>query len=390
MLRWRLTLPAAAVALGLGVTLTAIGFWDAHRIVSATGDQLVRHFAGDVSDDLGEFLGRSNRVLSRIEHEIARNAIPLNDPRAVLRELYAVLTDEPRIDWLFFANDAGGDVAAGRLEDGATVFLMTDDFRAGILRQFDASPDGQPGKLRKSSAPFDARRKTWYKRATETRGRYWTEPYLGSSEPVLGISLVAPVFGDGGRFDGVIGTDLIFTSFVNRLQSRPLGNTGRVFVMDAAGQLIAASGAVPAVKTDANGEQRRVAAVDAPDPVVRETARYLLAQPGFPGQWPANGVQSIVFWSPTLRETYAAASMFHVPGDVAWTLVATIPASDLLGPTERTVLISFGISLAVVALTVFLGYWLVGRTLRPLGALTQAAQSIARGMARCARDAAQR
>ena len=169
MLRWRLTLPPAAVVLGLGLALTALGFLEAHRIVSAASNQLVRQFALDVSDDLHTLLPRSNRVLSRLMSDIGRYSIPLEDPRAVLRELHAVLTDEPNIDWLFFGNEAGGLASAGRLEDGAQVLLMTDDFRAGILRQFDALADGQPGNLRKSSAPFDTRQQVWYQRAKERR-----------------------------------------------------------------------------------------------------------------------------------------------------------------------------------------------------------------------------
>ncbi|HYZ64735.1 MAG TPA: ATP-binding protein [Acetobacteraceae bacterium] len=379
MLRWRLTLPAAAVALGLGLALTVVGLWEAKRIVSTAADQLVRHFVTDVSDDLGILLPRSDRVLSRLANDIGRYSIPLDDPRAVLRELYAVLTDEPNIDWLFFANEAGGVASAGRLQDGAKVFLLTDGFRAGTVRQFDASPDGQPGKLRRSSETLDARQKTWYQRAKEMQARYWTEPYLGSSEPVLGISLSAPVSGTDGRFAGVIGTDLVFTSLAKQLQALRLGYTGRVFIVDAGGHLIAASGGVQPVTQGPDGAQHRVAAADADDPVVRAAARYLLAQPGFLGRSTGAGVQSFAFDDPTLGRTYVATSVLQAPKEIAWTIVATVPASDFLQPTQSALLVALAISLAVIALTLILGYWLVARALRPLGALTRAAHSIARG-----------
>ncbi|HME21136.1 MAG TPA: hypothetical protein VKI44_07220 [Acetobacteraceae bacterium] len=116
--------------------------------------------------------------------------IPLDNPHAMLRAFYAVLTDEPDVDWVFFANEAGGDVSAGRRADGTKVFLMSDDFRAGVLRQFDASPDGEPGALRRSSGPLDARVESWYERA-KRQARYWTQSHLPGNEPVLGMVLSA-------------------------------------------------------------------------------------------------------------------------------------------------------------------------------------------------------
>src|SRR5882672_12008739 len=189
MLRRRLILPAAALALALGLALSGVGFWVGSTIVSIVAEQMVLNVVDDIHRDIGVWVGRSNRVLSRVAADIARQAIPLDDPQAVLRELYGVLGDEPQIDWLFFANEAGGNVSVGRLEDDTKVFLMTDGFRAGVMRQYDAAPDGQPGHLRKSSAAFDPRQKSWYKQARDAHQRSWTAPYLGASEAVLGMSL---------------------------------------------------------------------------------------------------------------------------------------------------------------------------------------------------------
>ena len=102
---------------------------------------------------------------------------------AVARELYGLLTVQRDVDWLYFGNEAGGLVSVGRLPDGKTVFLMTDGFRAGIIRQFEALPGGGIGRLMKSEATFDTRQKIWYTRAKETSKPYWTELYLVPSNP---------------------------------------------------------------------------------------------------------------------------------------------------------------------------------------------------------------
>jgi hypothetical protein len=108
MLRWRLVLPATTAALALGLALTGIGYWQARTIAAAASEQVVRHCVGALSDDIGDLIRRSNRTLFRMENEIVRQAIALDNPTATLRALYAVLTDEPDVDWVFFANEAGG------------------------------------------------------------------------------------------------------------------------------------------------------------------------------------------------------------------------------------------------------------------------------------------
>ncbi len=379
MLRRRLTLPAAAIALALGLALTGVGFWVGHTTVSVVSDHLVRHVVDDVDRDVGAMMHRPQRVLSRVVADIARHAIPLDDPRAVLRELYGVLADEPDIDWLFFANQAGGNVAVGRLADDAKVFLMTDGFRPGVMRQYEASPDGQLGRLRKSGAAFDARQKPWYRQAADTRARYWTEPYLGSSEPVLGITLSAPILDEDGGFAGVIGTDLILTQLAKEIQTLSLGGRERAFIIDSGGQLIASSGGVMPVATSADGEELRVLASDVDDPVVRGTAHYLRTQPEILGQLPTTGLQAFSFDDPALGLIYAAIKSFQVPGGASWTVVAAIPASDFLGPARHALFLSIAMSVIIVALAVLLGSWTVRRALRPLTALTEAARSIARG-----------
>jgi C4-dicarboxylate-specific signal transduction histidine kinase len=378
MLRRRLILPAAAIALALSLVLSGVGFWVGGRIVSVVADQMVLSLVDDIHRDIGVWVGRSNRVLSRVAADIARQAIPLDDPHAVLRELYGVLDDEPQVDWLYFANEAGGNVSVGRLED-TKVFLMTDGFRAGVMRQYDASPDGQPGHLRKSSAEFDPRQKSWYKQARDTHTRYWTDPYLGASEAVLGMSLSAPVLNKDGRFMGVIGTDVILTQLAREMRLLILGDKGRVFIIDTNGQLIASSGGVTPVATSADGSESRVLASDANDAVVRGTARHLRTQPDILGQLPGTGLQSFSFDDPVLGKSYAAIKSFQAPGGISWTVVAAVPASDFLGPARSAVLFSVAVSVFVLALALVLGTWMVGLALRPLTALTEAARSIGRG-----------
>src|SRR5215813_11196962 len=279
MLRRRLTFPAAGIALVLSFVLTGLGIWAGNVIVSIMANQLIEQMTEAVRRQVDDMLAFGDRMSNRTVNDLARHDISINDPVALRRELYGLVSDEPDVRWLACGNEAGGMTDAGRLADGTIVFLMTDDFRAGVFREYEASPDGQIGNLRKSGVYFDTREQLWYRTVRDTRARYWTEPYLGSVERLLGVALSAPVFNKDGSFAGVCNVRLIFTALSDWMNTLRLGDNGRAFITDATEHLIAASGGVSPVAIGADGKHLRLQASEAADPIVRETARYLDRHP---------------------------------------------------------------------------------------------------------------
>src|SRR3984893_14767661 len=267
MLRRRLTFPAAGIALVLSFVLTGLGIWAGNVIVSIMSNQLIEQMTEAVRREVDGMITFGDRMSTRMVNDIARHDIPLGDPVALRRELYGLVSDEPNVRWLACGNEAGGMTDAGRLADGTLVFLMTDDFRAGVYRQYEASPDGRLGNLRKSGTYFDTRETPWYARVSDIRARYWTEPFLGSVERLLGVALSAPVFNKDGSFAGVCNVRLIFTALSDWMNSLRLRDSGRAFIIDATGHLIAASGGVSPVAIGADGKHLRLPASEAADPI---------------------------------------------------------------------------------------------------------------------------
>ncbi|WP_244520113.1 PAS domain S-box protein [Sinorhizobium glycinis] len=337
-------------------------------------ERLIREVTQAVNRDVGHLVRGADRAVSRLTSGLVRRDVSLGDANAVARELYGLLEDEPGVDWMFFGNEAGGLVSVGRLADSSVVFLMTDDFRAGVVREFEALEGGRVGRLRKSEGSFDSRRRGWYAKAKETGERYWTEPYLGV-EPILGISHSAPVFDKDGKFVGVGGIDLILTQLSRYLETLEVGENGRAFLVDGTGHLIGASGGVSPVTIGADGGHLRLQASDAPDPIVGATADYLGRHPINAG---SSGPSVFSFSDPERGRIFAAVDRVE-PAALEWTIVSAVPASDFLKPVFRAAFLSMGVGALIIAAFVVLGLGVVGRTLRPLTGLTQAAHAIAKG-----------
>jgi len=354
MLRRRLTFPAAAIALVLSFILIGLGIWAGNVIVTIMSNQLIEQMTGAVRREVDDMITFGDRMSTRMVNDIARHDIPLSDPVAIRRELYGLVSDEPNVRWLACGNEAGGMTDAGRLADGTIVFLMTDEFRAGVYREYEASPDGQMGNLRKSGVYFDTRENRWYTMVRNTRARYWTEPYLGSVESLLGVALSAPVFNKDGSFAGICNVKLIFTALSDWMKSLHLGDNGRAFVSDATGHLIAASGGVSPITIGADGKHLRLVASEAADPIVRETARYVGRYPEI-AEPSSTGTRVFSFDDPERGKIYAAVDRFEAPGEIKWTIISAVPASDFLGPVYHTAYLSAAIGTVIVAVFVVVG-----------------------------------
>jgi C4-dicarboxylate-specific signal transduction histidine kinase len=372
-------MPAVAIMVVLSVGSVGVGYWAGHRIVGMMCLQLIRHMSAGIHNQVTLMMEPPARMLNRVRQAVALRQVSLDNPRALAKELYMALDDEPNVDWLYFANERGGIVSIGRLQNGIQVVLMTDNFRAGVIREYAISAAGEITTLRKSGGHFDSRQKDWYQTAKQTGKSYWTKPYIGTVEPILGISLSAPAIDTKEKFGGVYGLDLILTRLSDFMKRQRLGETGQAFVMDDDGNLMAASGDTSPVVLDAKGRQHRLAATNASDQVVRTVARYLSRHPEVVFRARQGAVQSLVFKDPALGEMSAAVESFRSLNGGAWLIVSALPVSEFLSSIRKAGVLSLGLMVILIAGALAGGFWAVNRVLRPIEALTAAAYLIADG-----------
>src|SRR5262249_43993151 len=102
MLRRRLILPAAVIALVLSLVLTGLGLWAGRIIVSIMSTQLLQQMNETVRQDVSDMIHSADRALNRLVDGLTWHDVPLDDPAAVARELYGQLRNERYVQWLAF------------------------------------------------------------------------------------------------------------------------------------------------------------------------------------------------------------------------------------------------------------------------------------------------
>ena len=115
--------------------------------------------------------------------------------------LFQQLQISPQFSGIYFGGADGSFLYVMRSPEGAgpfrTKIIRTGDERS--VRYIWRDDDYKiVDELYDPDDMFDPRTRPWFKRAQETRGTIWTDPYIFFSAKAPGITLASPVFSNSG------------------------------------------------------------------------------------------------------------------------------------------------------------------------------------------------
>jgi two-component system sensor histidine kinase ChiS len=206
----------------------------------------------------------------------------------------------------------------------------------------------------------------------------WSPIYEFASDDysVLGITLAAPIYNRRGQLDGVIALDLTLEQISNYLRRLNISPNGQAFIVERNGAIVATSAAEPPFVALPTGEQGRLEATASQEPLIRDTAQYLLREYGSLEQ--VQSARQLTFQRQGERQL-VQIDPFRDGRGLDWLIVTVIPEADFMGQiaaNTRQTLILCVISLIVASVIAGLtARWVV----QPLLRLNAAAQELARG-----------
>lgn len=184
---------------------------------------------------------------------------------------------------------------------------------------------------------FDPRARPWYQGAVKAKEPFWAHIFKLSLTEKLGIDVSLPVYDDQNKLLAVIGTSLTMDSFSKFLREQKIGNTGRAFILNAAGKLI-----LPVGKTDH-------------EDVVPVAYKQFLKD---------RKDNFIVKFD---REKYLVATdRFPTTFGQDWQIVIVVPFSDYFGEIIKTRHQTVLISIFILIIAGFLAVFFSKRTSKPI------------------------
>lgn len=385
-LSWILTVPYVVQA---GVLLLGVGYLT-YRHHNQSVEQVARQLLTQASDHVGGYLGRVLEIPHRInrvnQQGIQQGLLPgpdSTDPSALELYFQHQVAQFASVSSIAMGNGRGGMVGAGYYQGSLGVF-STEGFVAGAYTGGLMAADGTVGERRLIASAFDARIRPWYVAPRQVGRAVWSPIYAYiAPEPILGISAGLPIVSASGQIEGVLTADLNLQHLDQFLTTARPTPRSRVYIVEPSGLLVASSESLPLFELPAQpgADLIRVAAQESADPLVQQSAEFVLSQVGDLGQIEALGSWRTRLAPEVSRSEFYGIGLFPFrdPYGLDWRVVLVIPEADLaiaaLAESRWAVLI---LELALLGALGY-GLWLSQRIHRWLRQLTQSAQAVASG-----------
>jgi CRP-like cAMP-binding protein/HAMP domain-containing protein len=261
-----------------------------------------------------------------------------------------------------------------RLEDQTLVIAVADASTRFTKIYYATDLSGKRGKIVKVSPNYDARKRPWYREAITANKLTWTQPFRKfSNKKLLQICLVQPIYAQNSqKILGVLSVQFLQANIGKFLQTLKVGKSGKTFIINRAGDLIASSTLEPLFKE--NGEDvQLIPAIHAQDPLIRETAQQIQTQYPDVTQIPD---ETLLKFPVQGDLQLAQIDRYNNKFGLDWRVITVVPQKDFTSGIEATTQQSFLLGLSALGLSVVLGILATRWLVRPILTLSNAAMQV--------------
>lgn len=367
------------VVLPVGAVQAWFYYLTAQRAAMQFQEQLASEVSARVYDKVLQFFEVPQRVVRFNVEQFRAGVLNPADSEDMQRNFLLQLRQQPLLTFLSVGTAEGEYFSASRpvLGDDRALRLLqatqADGRQMGLYR---VSSDDRRGEFMAWGNPhFDARTRPWFRAALGYEGVRWYPAYrYAINDPkgaydAMGVGMASPLYDAAGRFIGVVTADVALTQLSELLAgiTRDLGGTA--FLVDEAGDLLAASTQEPLYELK-DDQTRRILAIDSTNPLIKATSRVLKE-----ADQPKGRAFREVAGQTYLLDWWA----YPLPDGPTLTIGVALPQSRADAPSRGLMFNMLLFSAAILVLSVLVALVVSRWMARPLEALGTWAGRLGRG-----------
>jgi hypothetical protein len=265
--------------------LTAVGlvgyfsFRNGQRAVNDLSTQLRSEVGDRIHLYISSFVALPPRINQTSAEVIRQKFLTLKSLNQIEQYIVLQMKLHPTVSYIAYGNNEGKLRGGERKADGTLTLDHSDDVTKANYRTYKTNLEGDRTQLLETLPDkYDARIRPWYKAAKAAGKPIWGNIYLWINTHELSIPAVQPIYSPEGKLQGVFSTEFLLSNVSKFLQELKIAKTGKTFVMERSGLLIASSStSEKPFRLALNGKtQERLNVFDSKDAITHATAQYLL------------------------------------------------------------------------------------------------------------------
>jgi sigma-B regulation protein RsbU (phosphoserine phosphatase) len=310
------------------IVLSAIAFIEGQSAANDLMEQNLAQIQDRIEERLDDLLNSPIRIQQVNAILITKGWLDLQNLRSWRKTLFEQAQAFNGLSSITWGGADGRSVGISR--DPGEIgyeFTIKDKETGDRLYEFFWDAKGQMEKEPAAITLYDPRHRPWYKAAIEAGKSTWTDPYAQAdtdgSRLKLAIGYAKPIRDSHGKIIGVMNAELTLDDITLFLEKLSVGRTGKAFIIDQRGRLIAASSGVPIRDTGnypviaSAAADRQIAA--AATRLEEEFGSYEAIEGRYQLKLEINGKPYLLMISPSEHET-----------GLTWIVATIVPESDFL------------------------------------------------------------
>ncbi len=345
------------------------------KAVNNVARQLRSEVTNRIQDRLQLYLAKPQEVNQINASLMASKQIDPQNIIATRRLLWETIRKLPGISYYGFGyaqgHYVGAEQVSGKLPNLAIVQPGTTNFLT-----YEANEQGQEIRLISSGIKFLTTERPWYKKAVKVGKATWSPIYLWAApRPDIAIAAVQPVYNSQGSLVGVLTIDLSLLDISKFLKTLKIGKTGKTFIIERSGNIVASSTDEPPIKLVSKSPER-LNTKESQVPKIKETTDYIKQQ--FGNLTAIQETKQLEFFLGQ-RKQFIQVTPFRDNYNLDWLIVVIVPEADFMeeinANTYTTILLCLSALVLAIALGIFTSRWIS----QPILCLSQASKEIAKG-----------
>ncbi|HYX14163.1 MAG TPA: EAL domain-containing protein [Nostoc sp.] len=362
------------------VGLTALfSLKNGQKAVNEVGTQLQNEVTTRIHQHITDYIEIPRLVTQINANSVQVGELSLKNGRILEHHLWRQIQLFKPLNPIAFASTQGEIHSVDRLKDGSLVIRKKDQSTGNNYYTYAIDHQGSRAKLIQVNKTFDPRTRPWYINAVKAGKSTCTEIYPYFSSSGLAFSATQPLYDQTGTLLGVTNATLSLSQLSEFLHSLKIGRSGKTFIIEHSGDLVATSMAEePFIVSDQGGRKtyKRLRAIASSDRITRLTTQYLQSQ--FGNFRNVSSSQQLEFEIDRKRQ-FVLLMPFTADCGLNWLIIVVVPEADFMEHievnTRTTILLCLGALILATAIGVITSHWIT----QPILCLSIASKEIANG-----------
>ncbi|OAN55713.1 hypothetical protein A6A05_08140 [Magnetospirillum moscoviense] len=377
-IRSTVLIPALVLILGTGIGTAALSFLNARSAVNHMGHELRAELSLRVVERLRWFLSQAPGMLRANVRLLEAGLISMTDSGLLQRHFWGQVLINDAVTTIYFGNQAGGLVGAGRDGPGGKLYLTgTENFAAGPWAKVWVDDDGNPGSRSMRIANFDARLRPWYQGGAKAADIAWGDIFVLFTGDDMALAPSLAVHDQRQQVAGVVATDIFISHIASFLRDLQGARPGLTFVLESGGLMVASSADErPLVALGQGLAPRRLMGADMRTPEISQAVRAIEREVGSLGA--VVGSTQLSTEIAGQRHFVEVTPFSAIPG-LSWLVATVAPEDAYLGRVTEGNTTTLAVIAAMLMLTLMIGVRLAGSITQPIRRIREASQRISAG-----------